>query len=417
VTKRTNRFVIAALAAAIPCGQAAATQTYGLEQLRALARVANPNLVSARAAVEAAEAAVERQRVFDDPVAGLRSDWAESVSDSGSEWRVELSQRIPLPGHRRARIDTAEAALERARYDQLALAALLEYETGRLWAEALLAKQSLGIAAQNEEIARRLLEIVERRVEAGEAAPLEAVKARTEWFSRRRLSQDLKRRLAETRAALDILCHRSLGRSFVLAGDLEHPRDLPPVESLLAHLESSNSELQVVRAAGAEAEAVLATERKAIIPDIELSIGRESELDKEATGGGIAFRLPIWNRNRPAVAAAEAHLDSARARIDARRLDLEMELEEAVLAYRSAAQHLGLYEGGWRESAARAVEIAEFSYENGESSLLDLLDAQRSLLEVGLTEIEARARLTLARLDIERLLGLSLEEVESHESH
>jgi len=297
------------------------------------------------------------------------------------------------------------------------LEALLDYEVGRLWAEAVLAKRSAEVAAQNEEIARRLLEILKHRVEAGEAAPLEAVKARTEWFARRRLARELDQKLSATRAALDIICNRSLGRDFVLAGFLDSPRTLPPVETLLARLEGSNPELQAARATGAEAEAVLAAERKAMFPDLVLSVGRESELDKEATGGGIAFRLPIWNRNRGQVAAADARLYGVRAEIDARRLDLGLELEEAVLAYRMAAEDLGLYDGGWRDSAARAVEIAEFSYENGESSLLDLLDAQRSLLKVGLNEIEARARLTVARLHLERLLGLSLEEVESDESN
>ena len=417
MTKRYNRLALAVFAAAVPCGQAVAAQTYGLDELRASARAVHPTLASARAEVEAAGAALKQQRIFDDPVASFDTGWADGAIESGTEWRVEFFQSIPLPGHRRERIRFAEAAVDRAQYDQLVLEALLDYEVGRLWAEAVLAKRSAEVAAQNEEIARRLLEILKHRVEAGEAAPLEAVKARTEWFARRRLARELDQKLSATRAALDIICNRSLGRDFVLAGFLDSPRTLPPVETLLARLEGSNPELQAARATGAEAEAVLAAERKAMFPDLVLSVGRESELDKEATGGGIAFRLPIWNRNRGQVAAADARLYGVRAEIDARRLDLGLELEEAVLAYRMAAEDLGLYDGGWRDSAARAVEIAEFSYENGESSLLDLLDAQRSLLKVGLNEIEARARLTVARLHLERLLGLSLEEVESDESN
>ncbi len=312
---------------------------------------------------------------------------------------------------------SAEAAVERARYDHRTLEALLDYEVGRLWAEAVLAERSAEVGAQSEEIARRLLELVERRVEAGEAAPLEALKARTEWFARRRLSVELDQALAAARAALDVICNRSLGRDFALAGNLDSPRTLPAVETLLLRLDGSNPELQAARAVATEAEALLAAERKAALPDLELSVARESELDKEATSGGIALRLPLWNRNRAEVAVADAHLQGAHAELDARRLDLGLELEEAALAYRLAEEHLALYEGGWRDSAARAVEIAEFSYKNGESSLLELLDSQRSFLEVGLAEVEARARLTSARLRIEQLLGLSLDEVDTHESN
>lgn len=417
MTKRYDILAIAPFVAVVLCGQAAGAQTYGLDELRAAARAEHPTLESARAAVEAARSALRQQRVFDDPVASFESGEADGEDESGTEWRAEVSQRIPLPGFRRQRVRSGEAGVERARYDQLALKALLRHEVGRLWAEALLAERSAKVGVESEEIARRLHEIVERRVEAGEAAPLAAVKARTEWFARRRLSQELDQRLAATRAALDVICNRSLGREFELAGELDTPRVLPTVETLLAGLESSNPELRAIQATVIGAEAALAAERKGAFPDLELSIGRESELDKEATSAGIAFRLPIWNRNRAEAAAAEARLHEVRAELDLRRLDLGLELEEAVLAYRTAEEHLALYDGGWRDSAARAVEIAEFSYENGESSLLDLLDAQRSLLEVGLAEVETRARLTLARLHIERLLGLSLDEVDSHENN
>jgi cobalt-zinc-cadmium efflux system outer membrane protein len=404
-------FVVFAL-----CGLAAGAQTYSLDELRAAARAEHPTLESARAAVGAATALRRQQRVFDDPVASFETGRADGGAESGSEWRLEVTQRVPLPGHRRERARAAEAAVVRARYERLALEVLLDYEVGRLWTKAVLAGRSDHVGAQSEEIARRLLELVERRVEAGEAAPLEAVKARTEWFARRRLSKELDQELAAARAALDVICNRSLGREFALAGDLDSPRVLPAVETLLARLERSNPELQAARAAAAGAEAALAAERKGALPGLELSVARESELDKEATSGGIALRLPIWNRNSAEAAVADAHLQQARAELDARRLDLELELEKAVLAYRMAEEHLALYEGGWRDTAVRAGEIAEFSYENGESSLLDLLDAQRSLLEVGLAEVETRARLTSARLRIEQLLGLSLDEVDTHES-
>ncbi|MCP4200944.1 MAG: TolC family protein [bacterium] len=417
MTKRYEILAIAPLVAVVLCGQAAGAQTYGLDDLRAAARAEHPTLESARAAVEAARAALRQERVFDDPVASLESGEADGGSESGTEWRAEVSQRIPLPGYRRQRVRSAEAGVERARYNQQALAALLDYEVGRLWAVALLAERKAAVGVESEGIARRLLELTERRVEAGEAAPLAAVKARTEWFARRQLSRGLAQDLAAARAALDVVCNRSLGREFALTGELDAPRALPMVETLLARLESSSPELQATQAATDEAEAMLAAQRKAALPDLELSVGRESELDKEATSAGVAFRLPLWNRNRAEVAAADARLQEAGADLDVRRLDLGLELEKAVIAYRAAEEQLALYNGGWRDSAARAVEIAQFSYENGESSLLDLLDAQRSLLEVGLTEVEARARLTLARLHIERLLGLSLDEVDSHENN
>jgi len=411
VRKRHHSWIIAVLAAAALCGHASAAARYGLAELRAAARAEHPTLESARAAIEAARATVRQRRTFADPVANFESGHAEDGAESGREWSAGLAQRIPLPGLRRERIRSAEAAVERARLDRRALESLLDFEVGRLWADAVLAERAAEVGARGEAIAERLLELVERRVAAGEAAPLEAIRARTEWFAGRRLSRELERQRGAARASLDVVCNRSLGRDFALADELDSARELPSIDVLLARLDGSSPEIRSARAAIAEAEAELAAERKAALPELELSLGRESELDKEATAAGFAFTVPLWNRNRAGAAVADARLQAVRAELAARRLELGLELEDAVLAHRAAGEQLALYQAGWRQSAERAFEIAGFSYRNGESSLLELLDAQRSLLEVGLAEVETRARLTVARLRIERLLGQPLDEV------
>ncbi len=413
MTKRHNRTAMAVLAAAVVYAPATAARTYELEELRAAARAQHPTLASAQAAVDAATAMERRRRLLDDPVALLESGRADGGAASGTEWRVELAQRVPLPGSRRWRVRAAAAVGEQARHDLRALEDLLDYEVGRLWVGVVLAGRAAEVGGESEAIAGRLLELIERRVEAGEAPPLQAIKARTEWFARRRLSLELGRELATARAALDVVCNRSLGADFVVAGDLDAPRALPLLEVLLAWLDDSSPRLRAARAMIAGFEAERAAERLGALPDVELSIARESELDKEATSGGVALTLPLWNRNRAAVAGAEADLRRSRAELEDLRLELEIELERAVAEYRAAAETLALYPEGWREAAQRTVEISGFSYENGEGSLLDLLDAQRASLEVGLAEAETGARLTLARLRIEQLLGASLEEVDS----
>jgi outer membrane protein, heavy metal efflux system len=416
VAKLSNTLAAAALAASMLHGAASAAQEYGLEELRAEARAQHPTLASAQAAIDAAEALLRQQRLLEDPVTRFESGAAESGAESGTEWSLEVSQRIPLLGHRRWRIRSSEAGVERARSDHLGLEALVEYEVGRLWVEAVLAERTAEVAAQGEAIAEQLLVLIERRVEAGEAPPLETLRARTEWFERRRLSLESTRRLASAKEALDIFCHRSLGRDFELLGELDSLGALPPLEELAARLLDANPLLLSQRASVAESEALRAVEQRGSLPDFEFSVSRESELDKDATIAGVALRIPIWNRNQAAIAAADANLNMSRALLSSLTLDLELELEQAIVDYRVAAEALALYEAGWRAAAFDAVEIAGFSFEHGESSLLELLDAQRSFLEVGLAEAETRARLTLARLRIEYLVGEPLNEVHSDES-
>ncbi len=73
-----------------------------------------------------------------------------------------------------------------------------------------------------------------------------------------------------------------------------------------------------------------------------------------------------------------------------------------------------LHQEGWTAAARQSLDIATFSFENGEASLLDVLDAQRSYLGVSLAEAESWTRLGLARSDIERLIAgpLALEDID-----
>jgi cobalt-zinc-cadmium efflux system outer membrane protein len=414
VAKLGSTLAVAAWVATMSSAAAGAAQRLDLESIRVDARSRHPTLASAQAALEAAEAYLKQQRLLEDPEASFESGRAESGGVSGAEWSLEVSQRLPWPGSRRGRIRSAEAGVERARSEGATVAALLDYEVGRLWTDAVLAQRTAEVASQGETIAEQLVALIERRVEAGEAPPVEALRARTEWFARRRMALGSDRRAASTRQALDIVCNRSLGPDFELVGTLESPRPLPPLEVLVERLREASPSLRSRQASVAEAEARQAVAAWSYGPDLAVSLSRESELDKEATSAGVALSLPLWNRKRAATAAASADLARSRAELDAWALDLELELADAVADYRVASQTLSLFDAGWHAAARETLEIVGFSFEHGESSLLDLLDAQRSALEVGLVEAEARANLTRARLRIEHLLGEPLDEDSSN---
>jgi cobalt-zinc-cadmium efflux system outer membrane protein len=55
--------------------------------------------------------------------------------------------------------------------------------------------------------------------------------------------------------------------------------------------------------------------------------------------------------------------------------------------------------------AGESLRLARRSYEEGETSLLDLLDAQRTFRDTQREAVESRLALALAVTDIQRLVG------------
>jgi cobalt-zinc-cadmium efflux system outer membrane protein len=188
--------------------------------------------------------------------------------------------------------------------------------------------------------------------------------------------------------------------------------DLPA--DLTERLRTRNPLLLRAGIAVEEAQATTEVARKEVFPVIELIGGLETELDREGWNVGVGLTLPLWNRNRGAIAASTAQQSAAAAEVRELALELETALAQAIVAYRRSLGAIRLHQEGWTSAARKSLDIVTFSFENGEASLLDVLDAQRSYLSVGLAEAESWAMLAFARADIERLTAgpLAMEETD-----
>jgi len=398
---------LAAVASLAPAWPEEPSSAFTLPELQALARAAQPTLESAEAAIEAAEGALRQARAYPnlELVVGGGRGRPRDGGDSKSETVIELVQPIELPGLRRWRARAAEVRLEGAAIDRDVVDAVVDSTVARLVYETLLAERQADIARGSAAIALRLQELLERRVEIGESAPLDAVKARSEGFARRREVLEAERSLEASRAALSLMCGDRLPVGFRLADTLEDPGATPLPNDLAERLRNGNPILRRARNAVEEALARTEVARKEVFPGFDLLAGHETELDRSATNVGVGITLPLWNRNGGAI--AEAGAESTRAEADVRALTRELEtaLVQAGAAYRAALAEIELHEQGWTEAAKKSLDIATFGFENGEASILDVLDAQRSYLGVSLAEAESWAGLALARTDIERLIA------------
>jgi len=244
-----------------------------------------------------------------------------------------------------------------------------------------------------------------RRVELGESSPLEAVRARAEWFARRRDLLDAESTLVAARSALDLFLSGRLPEQYAIAEALEDQDAAALPADLVERLRVGNPLLLRAGIAVEEAEMQIEVTKKEVFPSIELFAGHDTELDRIGSAIGVGLAIPLWNRNKGAVAAATGEQFAASANMHALVLELETSLAQASAAYVRALAAVRLHQEGWTVAAGDALGIATFSFENGEASLLEVLDAQRSYLSVRLSEAESWARIALARADIERLIA------------
>jgi len=80
------------------------------------------------------------------------------------------------------------------------------------------------------------------------------------------------------------------------------------------------------------------------------------------------------------------------------------EVKDALVASRKAAER-SLAEQNRVKALRDAYRLADLSYKNGESSLLDVLDSERGLLDAELNQVQAQRDQLAATADLFKALG------------
>ncbi len=314
---------------------------------------------------------------------------------------INYSLERLLFGQRRAAIDAADRRIdaELASYTDLARQRVFDAITA--YVDVLEAKELARLARQEVEQLERLESITSRRVTLGSVGQVELNRVHIAVIGGRkraltaRVEQD--NALTRLRARLGA---RFMRLQVEVADQLEvTPRTPPGFEVLLKRALAARPDLREQERRVAAAGAAEERERRKGLPKLNVGIGYTRQFqdhsigfpDARSWGASLATSLPFSDRNQGGVAAARADMFEAQARVDALKLELYADLEQALRELDAAQQILADYDPDAMKSAENARDTIEEAYGLGGRSLLELLDAQRTYRDVYRDHVEARA--------------------------
>lgn len=322
---------------------------------------------------------------------------------------LQLSQLIELGEKRQLRTEAASAARDRTR---------AEYESARVevlgaatvdFIDVVSVQEEVGLAKLALDQAEGLTKAVERRVKASVGSALEAKRAR---ILAARAQNALLRADRTLRAAKQKLAANWGGTGAELGsarGDLFSTHPLPALDSLLARIaESPDRRVAVAEEKIRAAEAALARSRR--VSDVVVSGAwrQGRNWDDQAVVAGLSFPLKLFDRAQGDIAASNAQAEKSKVETTS----VEVRLRAAVFGlYQEIVQAKDEAESIGREILPRteeAVALARTGFAQGLYSQLDLLDAQRTLVEVRRERIGAGARFHRLTAEVEKLLGRPL---------
>lgn len=407
---------ICLLAGSIAAG---AQQMKPLSYRQYMERVTAGNLEYAaeRLNVDISDAEVIASKVFNDPNLSVSYFNNENNSlEMGEGVEVELSKTFSF-GKRGANIALARSESELSRALLADYFRNLRADATVSYLEALKQYELYKVKQNAYDNIRQLAESDSVRFKLGKIMEIDAIQSRLE-------AGILKNELIQAETDL----HNAFSNLNLLTGSVAHDTlfipeaslHLPPRDFVLADLISTASVNRADLVAALKnkevASRALTVTRRERNTDVDLSIAvsknarvRNEEAPAPPFTGvtaGIAIPLKFSNFNKGAVRAARFREQQAETQYQQALLQVQTEVVQAYRSCQSLMQQVGHYENGMLQAAREVIDGKVYSYNRGEVSLLEVLDAQRTFDDVQAQYIETLFNYSTALVELEKSAGV-----------
>jgi outer membrane protein, heavy metal efflux system len=330
--------------------------------------------------------------------------------------RLALFQTFPWFGVLELKENMAVLEADAAREQYEALKFRIFYDVKNAFYEYAYLAQALEITEEDIELLRYFEGVARTRYSAGAVPYADVVTTQVQLGrleDRLRTLQDLRKPLMAKMAA-----------SMNLPPDTEFP--WPPAvpvmilsmtdEEIFMELREYSPQLKRFEHLAAREKAGIELERKNFYPDVTLGIENiitgsalvptTPDSGKDAVIASVTVNIPFWwEKRKAAVREGHARLASTSRDAEALNRSLRADMELALYKYRDAQRKIDLYLHTLIPKAEEGLGVTLEAFQAGIRTSLDLIDAEKTLLELQLSYIRALADQAQRVAELEWLLG------------
>jgi NodT family efflux transporter outer membrane factor (OMF) lipoprotein len=329
---------------------------------------------------------------------------------------LNLKYSFDLWGGKRAKWEAALGQARAAEVDAQAARLLLSSDIARAYATLAQAFAAHDVALADKDRASHLLELGRQRVKAGIDNQLQLRQAESSVASAQQQAQAAQQQIDALRNAIAALLGKGPDRGLEIAKPALLAAPPPGVPTLLpSELLGHRPDVVAARWRVEAARHGIKASKAAFYPTINLSAmiglasGGLSDLFNSnalLVQGGPAISLPIFDGGglRNQLAKSDADYDLAVATYNQTLVAALREVADALQAARSLDAQIASTSQA-RSAAQAAWQLATTRYRAGLGTQLDVLTAQRPLLQFDQQLALLRAQRITAAIDLDRALG------------
>ncbi|MCO6429662.1 MAG: TolC family protein [Deltaproteobacteria bacterium] len=310
---------------------------------------------------------------------------------------------IPGPGKLRAQAAVAagEAAMKYAEFRKSVLTSAANFKKAYFELQAL--EDTIAVNKRNLKLVHDLRDIAQVQHSAGRASLQDVLRADIERDELNVRIQNLEdsRTVAVTRYKAALGVSPSSEIDIPVPKHFQNSDQAPPLDEIYKIALTRNPSLVQMEAEIRRAEAAVVLARRSAVPDFGFGIETDVKPSTPIVTPQFSVTLPIWRDKIAAeIQSALAAKSAAQARYTQEQLMLAVEFASMAFMYRESEREYRLMTEQLIPKAKSSLDVARSGYVGGQSSFIDFLEAERSLLQFELATVDARKAREIALLNL-----------------
>lgn len=387
------------------------SKPYQLDELVDLALRQHPTLHAAAARIEATQHEATQARLAPNPKLSFFADEVGNEDDLGLlgifiQRKIIRGNKLALSG----RVKDQLASLQNVESEILAVR--IETDVRMAFYQFLITEQKLILAEQLRESQQRASQQARKLFDAGETPRTDLLQTKLQVRQSEMMVRQIELQLENAWRKLAVVVGNPKLEPRPLEGSLDEVIEPIDIQSCRESIFSLSPELRAANAEIERIKAVVERARAEAIPDYQtqFTVGKDSATEHFFVGAQVQVPLMICDRNQGNIAAAEARLVEASHNIEKIKLKLSRRLIEQFQSYESARVNATMIQEELIPQSQANLKLLTMGYPE-EVEFLQVLSAQKTVVEFTIQYLNALETLWLSRLKIEGLLlDASLEQ-------
>jgi len=408
-----------------------------------LALLNNPRARSILLQVGMARADVVQAGLWSNPTIGFSFNLP--TGGGSNQFGMNLAQNIAdlwmIPSRSRAANQDLKITTLTAAQELVSLAV----DTKVAYYNTLAADSELAITQDNVSLTQELLRITSARLEAGTVGALDVNLAKGQALRAEVAARSARLESASSRRTLAALLGlTTLAQEIALCETLPNPvEDDLPVDHFVEVALESRLDVRTARNSVDAAAARIEYELAKVFPSVEIGLEAEHQSHRAQSGRkllanaarstiangqltapdiesrgqrriedsqridailgpSLSLTLPIFDQNQAQIAKAQMSYLESKALLDGLQRSIVQHTREAADRLATAWNVATLYQSEVLPQVRETLELSQATYQAGQTTILNVIDAQRSLLEARRANVAALQNAATAVAELER---------------